>query len=105
MIFRIFLDFVAICLIFLDFCGVFRFLEIYCFDIFLFFFFFSKLLRLLLNVTEVTTEHQKWPKISTNSVKSSFIARRGKKASAEGRSPSQELEVSPRSRLYLIVFS
>ena len=46
---------------------------------------------------EVTTEHQKWRKISTNSVISSFD-------SAECRSPQQELEVSPRSGLYLLVF-
>ena len=36
-------------------------------------------------------------------MKSSFFARRGKKASAEGLSPLQELEVSPCSRLYLLV--
>ena len=35
---------------------------------------------------------------------SSFFARRAKKASAEGRSPPQELEVSPRSGLYLLVY-
>ena len=29
--------------------------------------FFSKLLRLLLNVTKVTTGHQKWPKMGQNS--------------------------------------
>ena len=65
--------------------------------------FFSKLLRLLINITEITTEHQKWLKISTNSVKSSFFVRRAKKASSEGRSPPQELEVSPHSGLYLLV--
>ena len=68
----------------------------------LFFFIFlfcSKLLRLLINVTEVTTEHQKWLKISTNSVKSP----KGKKSLGLGRSPPQELEVSPRSGLYLLV--
>ena len=32
-----------------------------------------------------------------------FFARRAKKAAAEGRSPPQELEVSPRSELYLLV--
>ena len=32
--------------------------------------FLSKLLRLQLKVTEVTTEHQKLPKISKNSIKS-----------------------------------
>ena len=64
--------------------------------------FFSKLLRVLLNVTEVTTEHQKWPKIGTHSVKA-FFCPKGKKASAESQSPPQELEVSPRSGLYLLV--
>ena len=44
------------------------------------------------------------PKISTNRVKRSFFAQRANKTSAEGRSPPQELEVSPRSRLYLLVF-
>ena len=53
---------------------------------------------------EVTTEHKKLPKISTKSVKSSFFARTTKKASAEGQSPTQDLEVSPRSGLYLLVF-
>ena len=64
---------------------------------------FSKLLKLLLNVIEVTTEHQKWPLMSTNSVKSSFFPQRVKKASAESQSPLQELEVSPRNGLYLLV--
>ena len=32
---------------------------------------------------EVTTEHQKWPKKSTNQVKSNFFAQRANKASAE----------------------
>ena len=52
---------------------------------------------------EVTTEHQKWPQISTNSVKSPFFVRRAKKTLAIGRSPSQELEVSQHSGLYLLV--
>ena len=38
-----------------------------------------------------------------NSIISSFFARRAKKASAEGRSPPQELEVSSRSGLYPLV--
>ena len=46
---------------------------------------------------EVTTEQQKWRKISTNSVISTF-------ALAKYRSPQQKLEVSPRSGLYLLVF-
>ena len=57
--------------------------------------FLKKLLRLLLKVTEVTTEHQKWLKVSQYSIKSSFFARRTKKALAGGRSPPQELEVKP----------
>ena len=32
--------------------------------------FFSKLLRLLLKGTNVTTEHQKWPKMCQNSIMS-----------------------------------
>ena len=68
-----------------------------------FFGFFSRLLRLLLKVTEVTTEHQNWPKKRENSIKSPFFARRAKIASALGQSPSQELEVSPHSGLYLLV--
>ena len=70
---------------------------------FLFFWFLSKLLRLLLNDTTVTIGHQKSPKMGQNSIKSSFFARRAKKASAKGRSPPQELEVGPRSGPYLLV--
>ena len=47
----------------------------------------------------VTTGHQKLPKMG----QSSFFSRRAKKASAEGRSPPQELEVGPRSGPYLLV--
>ena len=65
--------------------------------------FLSKLLRLLLKVTKVTTGHQKMPKIGQNSIISSFFAQRANKASAEGRSPPQEREVGPRSGLYLLV--
>ena len=57
---------------------------------------------LLLKVTKVTTGHQKLPKMGQNSIISSFFARRAKKASAEGRSPPQELEVGPRSGPYLL---
>ena len=39
-------------------------------DFLRFFGLFSKLLMLLLKITEVTTEHQKWPRTSTNIVKS-----------------------------------
>ena len=59
---------------------------------------------LILKVTEVNTEHKKWPKISKNRIKSPFFARRAKKALAGGRIPPQELEVSRRSGLYLLVF-
>ena len=45
----------------------------------------------------------KSPKMGQNSIKSSFFARRAKKASAEGQSPPQELEVGPRSGSYLLV--
>ena len=57
---------------------------------------------LLLKVTKVTTGHQKLPKMGQNSIISYFFAR---KASAEGRSPPQQLEVSRRSGLYLLVYS
>ena len=39
-----------------------------------------------------------------NSIISSFFARRAKKASAEGRSLPQEVEVGPRSGPYLLVY-
>ena len=45
----------------------------------------------------------KWPKISTNSVKSCFFAGRPNKALDEGWSSPQELELSPHSGLYLLV--
>ena len=38
-----------------------------------------------------------------NSIISSFFVQRAKKASAEGQSPQQELEVGPHSGLYLLV--
>ena len=80
------------------------------FFIFLFYFFFYIVL-VIFKVTVVTTksyrgttEHQKWPKISTNSVKNiCFFPRSPKKASTRGRSPPQVLEVSLRSGLYLLV--
>ena len=40
-----------------------------------FFGLFLKLLRLLLKGTEVTTEHQIWPKIGQNSIINSFLAK------------------------------
>ena len=52
----------------------------------------------------VTTGHQKLPKMGQNSINSSFFGRRAKKASAEGRSSPQELEVGPRSGPYLLVY-
>ena len=61
---------------FSEFVKIFRFLGFFVFIVFFFliFWLFSKLLRLLLKkVTEVTTEHQKWPEISTNSVTSFFF--------------------------------
>ena len=54
-----------------------------------------KSVMLQLKVTEVTTEHQKCPKMSKNS-------QRAKTASVEGQSPSQKLEERPRSGLYLL---
>ena len=70
---------------------------------FVFLGFLSKLLMLLLKVTKVTTGHQKLPKMGQNSIRSSFFAQRAKKASAEGQSPSQELEEGTRSGSYLLV--
>ena len=40
----------------------------------IFLIFFSMLLRLLLKFTEITTEHQKWPKESQESIKPLFLA-------------------------------
>ena len=50
---------------------------------------------LLTKVTEVTKEHQKWPKVNQKSIKSSFFARRVIKTLAGDQSPRQELEVKP----------
>ena len=81
--------------------GVLGFFEV--FEIFLIFFLLL-LLLLLLNVTMVTTRQQKLPKMGQNNIKSFFFfARRAKKASVEGRSPPQELEVGPHSGPYLLV--
>ena len=46
---------------------------------------------------------KKWHKISKNSIKRSFFPHRAKKTLTVGRSHPQELEVSPRSELYLLV--
>ena len=104
--------------IFLDFLGVFRFLWLFwiwgffeffwIFKIFFGFFlvfwgFLSKLLRSLLNVIKVTTEHKKLPKMGQNSIISSFFDRRAKKAWAKGQSPPQERKVGPCSGPYLLV--
>ena len=86
----------------LDFLNNFKFLGFWG-DFFVLLGFLSKLLRLLLKVTKVTTGHQKLPKMGQNSIKRSFFDRRAKKSSAKGRSPPQELEVDPRSGLYLLV--
>ena len=43
------------------------------------------------------------PKMGQNRIISSFLAQRAKKASAEGQSSPQELEVGPRSGPYLLV--
>ena len=67
---------------------------------------FSNLLRLLLKVVKVTTEHQKLPKMSTSCMKSFFLLPKSqKKASTEGQSFLQELEVSLGSGLYLLVYT
>ena len=87
---------------FLDFLDVFWILGFFeNFRIFLDFFFV-----IVTNVTTKCYHGYYWtPKMGQNSIKSSFFARRAKKASAEGRSPPQELEVGPRSRPYLLVYS
>ena len=93
--FWIFLHFFCILLIFWGFFKVFwNFSD----------FFLLLLLMLLLKVTKVITGDQKMPRMGQNSIISSFFAPRAKKASAEGRSPPQELEVSPHSGLYLLVY-
>ena len=56
----------------------------------------SKLLRFLLKVIEVTTEHQKSPKMG-------LFFRRAKKALVKGQSHPQELEESPHRGLYFLV--
>ena len=86
---------------FIFFLCFFEFLTLFCCQ-FSIFWILSKLIRLLRNLMEVTTEHQKWPKISTNSVKALLLPE-GQKTLGNGRSPRQEQEVSPRSELYLLV--
>ena len=103
----VFLDFFWFYLHFWTFFGFLIFFEIFLFFCWIFIGFLgflSKFLRLLLKVTKVTTGHQKLPKMGRNSIISSFFAQRAKRASAEGWSPPQELEVGPRSGPYLLVF-
>ena len=60
---------------------------------------------ILFKVTTKSDQGYYWtPKIGQNSIIRSFLAQRAKKASDEGRSPPQELEVGPRSGPYLLVF-
>ena len=59
----------------------------------------SKFLKLLLKGTEVTTEHQKIPKISFKSIKKACFCLQ----KSLGKSPLQKLEESPFSGLYLLV--
>jgi len=67
--------------------------------------FFGFFFFIVTNVTTKCYHGYYWtPKMGQNSIKSSFFARRAKKASAEGRSPPQELEVGPLSGPYLLVF-
>ena len=47
-----------------------------------------------------TKNRQKWAKTALKAI---FLPEGQKKASAEGRSPPQELEVGPRSGPYLLV--
>ena len=98
-----FLGFFWIFWIFFGFFGFFgRFLDFGIFWNFLKFFGFFFVI--VTNVTTKCYHGYYWtPKMGQNSIKSSFFARRAKKASAEGRSPPQELEVGPRSGPYLLV--
>ena len=62
-------------------------------------FFSSNLVRLLLKVTEVTTENQKLPKINKKKALKALFLLKGQK----NLGPLQELDESPRSGLYLLV--
>ena len=63
-------------------------------DIFLEFLIFLVLfLKVLMLLLTVTTEHQKWPKINTNSVKSTFLPK-GQKSVGRRLKPS----AGPRSK-------
>ena len=85
-----------------DFCGL---LKNWIFGFFGFFFW---IFVIFLKVTKASNKccgGYYWaPKISTYSMKSTFFCPKGKKASAEGQRPPQELEVSPHTGLYLLVF-
>ena len=90
---------------FSDFLNLLGFFNIFGFllNFFLGFYeFLSKFLRLLQKVTEVTTGHQKWPKMGQNNVISSFFFPKAK--TSLGQSPPQELEVGPWCKRYLLVF-
>ena len=63
--------------IFFGFCGIYFFSDFFLLFSFFpwgFYGLFSKLLRLLLNITNVTTGHQKWPKMGQNSIISPCVA-------------------------------
>ena len=121
-----FLDFWCFSMDFLDFCRFFfdfffgffldilNFLDYFEFsDFFKFFGFFFSILSFFLvsfKVNKVTTKcyhgYYWTPKIAKNGPKQQkklFFCPKGKKASAEGQSPPQELEVGPRSGRYLLV--
>ena len=123
--FLVFLGFLWIFWIFLGFLGFFRFFWIFLdfwifrllwifgfFEIFGFFFggdFFS-FFGIFFKVTNVTTKSYRcyyWtPKNAKNGPKQHnklFFCPKGKKTSAEGRSPPQELEVGPCSGPYPLV--
>ena len=57
--------------------------------------YFSKLIRLLLKVTKVTTEQQKWPKMGRNSIISSFFCLKAKKSLGQRPKPSAEARSRP----------
>ena len=66
--------------------------------------FLSKLLRLLLKVTKVTTGHQKFPKMGQNSIISSlFFCPKGEKSLGRRPKPSTGARSRPRSGPYLLV--
>ena len=70
-------------------------------DFLLCFGFFSKLLRLLLKVTKVITEHHQWPKMGQNRIISSIFLPEWQQSL--GQSPPQEQEEGPHSGPYLLI--